>query len=124
MTAPYTNQLINRVRQDIAYSQARNARIASLGQALQTRMNMPSFTPSSVGGGLGAQVTGGFTDSHGTRLATIVTPWGQHVTVNAAKAPVFAQFLKGLNKLGYHPTSVGGYNYRNIAGTNTCLLYT
>lgn len=116
---PYTNQLIDRVRADIAYSQARNRQIAALGQALQTRINLPSVGSLGLGGGSSAEVTGGFTDSHGTRLATIRTPWGQHVTVNAGYANKFSQLLQGLNRLGYHPSSVGGYNYRNIAGTNT-----
>lgn len=117
---PYTNQLIDRVRADIAYSQARNRRLASLQSAMPTtRLIIPSAGSLGIGGGGPVQVTGSFTDSHGTRLATIRTPWGQNVTVNASKAPTFAKLFQGLNALGYRPKSVGGYNYRNIAGTNT-----
>lgn len=121
MATPYTNQLINRVRQDINYSQQRNARVVALSQQLGgSKLMIPSSSSLGIGGmGGTAQVTGSFTDSHGTHLVSIKTPWGQNVTVNAAKAGTFAKFLSGINALGYHPKSVGGYNYRNIAGTNT-----
>lgn len=115
MTAPYTNQLINRVRQDIAYSQNRNRII----QSMKANMVIPTQSTLGVGAISPGSVTGGFTDSHGTKLASIATPWGQHVTVNASAAGKFEALFKGLNALGYHPRSVGGYNYRNIAGTNT-----
>jgi D-alanyl-D-alanine carboxypeptidase len=119
MTAPYTNQLINRVRQDIAYSQNRNRAIQALGNSMTARIQVPTNSGLGVSAIGGGTVTGGFTDSHGTRLATIATPWGQHVTVNANAAGKFQALFKGLNALGYHPKSAGGYNYRNIAGTNT-----
>jgi hypothetical protein len=120
MTAPYTNQLINRVRQDIAYSQARNRSVGNtMPISVASRMVLPSVGSLGLGALSGnAQVLGSFTDSHGTRLATIRTPWGESVTVNAAKAPTFAKLFNGLNALGYKPRSAQGYNYRNIAGTN------
>jgi len=115
MTVPYTNQLIDRVRQDIAHSQARNRMIQSLGARIQVPTSS-GIGISTIGGG---GITGGFTDSHGTKLASIRTPWGQNVTVNASAAGKFAALFKGLGALGYKPKSVQGYNYRNIAGTNT-----
>lgn len=117
MTAPYTNQLINRVRQDIQYSQNRNRAIQAMGQ---NRLIIPTSSGIGIGAGGGrAQVSGTFTDSHGTRLSTIRTPWGQTVTVNSSVAGKYSQLFNGLNSLGYRPKSVQGYNYRNIAGTNT-----
>jgi D-alanyl-D-alanine carboxypeptidase len=117
MAAPYTNQLINRVRQDIAYSQARNARVAALGRTLQS---MPMPSNSSLPAGMSRTALGPtFKGQGGNMLTTIKTPWGSSVTVDAAHAGTFAKLFQGLNALGYHPKSVGGYNYRNIAGTNT-----
>ena len=48
---------------------------------------------------------------------------GSNVTVNSQVAPIFRAFLNNLWKTGYHPQSVQGYNYRNIAGTNTRSLH-
>jgi len=52
-------------------------------------------------------------------MLVLLLSWGSSVTVDAAHAGTFAKLFQGLNALGYHPKSVGGYNYRNIAGTNT-----
>jgi hypothetical protein len=120
MTAPgYSNFLIDRVRKDIAYSQARNAAIARMGQTLQspTRFSLPNTT---LPAGMTRTALGPtFMGRAGNRLTTIKTPWGASVTVDASHAPTFAKLFQGLNALGYHPRSVGGYNYRNITGTNT-----
>lgn len=114
---PYTNSLIDRVRQDIAYSQARNRQIASLGRSLQS---MPMAINSSLPSGMSRTALGPtFRGQGGNMLTTIKTPWGSSVTVDAAHAQTFSKLFQGLNKLGYHPQSVGGYNYRNIAGTKT-----
>jgi len=112
MTSPaYTNSLINRVRQDIQYSQNRNRQIQQL-----RNMNVGTSitTPSSMGISAG----GGGSISPGRGLVTIGTPWGQRVTVASGYANKFTQLMQGLNALGYKPKSVQGYANRNIAGTN------
>jgi len=89
MAAPYTNQLINRVRQDIAYSQARNARVAALGRTLQS---MPMPSNSSLPAGMSRTALGPtFKGQGGNMLTTIKTPWGSSVTVDAAHAGTFAK---------------------------------
>jgi hypothetical protein len=55
----------------------------------------------------------------GRGLVTITAPNGQRVTVAANYASRFSGLLNDLWKAGYHYQSVGGYNYRNIAGTKT-----
>lgn len=115
---PYTNQLIDRVLADIRYSQARNARISNIGQALGSS-GIPSSAYSLPSGMTRTALGPTFKGQGGNMLTTIKTPWGSSVTVDAGKAPTFSRFFQGLNKLGYKPKSVQGYNYRNIAGTNT-----
>lgn len=126
---PYTNQLIDRVRQDILYSQNRNRQLMNLRNHLAANSITFPQIPSAL-----TPVTGGatlpagmyrtalgptFRGRGGNMLTTIKTPWGASVTVDANHAQTFAKLFQGLNALGYHPKSVGGYNYRNIAGTNT-----
>lgn len=112
----YTNALIDRVRQDIAHSRMRNEQIAMLGgMNVGTSIRTPSGMGISASGGGGLNAFGGA----GQNLVTISTPWGQHVTVNKGAVNKFTQLMQGLNALGYHPKSVGGYANRNIAGTNT-----
>lgn len=48
---------------------------------------------------------------------------GIRYTVNASVAGRFQGFLKALYAQGYRPRSIGGYNNRNIAGTNTKSLH-
>lgn len=48
---------------------------------------------------------------------------GQSYTVNSTVAPRFQKFLRALGRQGYVPKSIGGYNKRNIAGTNTPSLH-
>lgn len=119
---PYSNQLIDRVRKDIAYSQARNARISNIGQALGsggTSLTLPSSAYSLPSGMTRTALGPTFKGQGGNMLTTIKTPWGPSVTVDAGKASRFNALMQGLKKLGYNPQSVQGYNYRNIAGTNT-----
>lgn len=52
-----------------------------------------------------------------------VNTHGLSFTVNKAAAPIFEAFVNDLWAQGYHPVSVGGYNVRNIAGTNTPSLH-
>ena len=67
------------------------------------------------GGGLSTPTNGG---GHGGGLVTIKTPNGGTVTVSKAYAAKFQGLLGDLWNAGYHFKSVGGYSYRNIAGTN------
>lgn len=57
----------------------------------------------------------------GNGLTTIVTGSGARVTVNTIAAPQFRGFLGDMERSGYYinPTQTGGYNFRNISGTNT-----
>lgn len=48
---------------------------------------------------------------------------GRTFNVNRQVAPIFIAFLDDLHKMGYRPVSIGGYNERNIAGTNTRSLH-
>lgn len=113
--AGYTNPLIQRVQADIAQSQARNRLFNQLAARGSGSLGLGSGTGSSSTGTGGVSFT---TSPRGVSLASIGTPWGQHVTVNKNDIGKFSQLMQGLNALGYHPKSVGGYNYRNIAGTN------
>lgn len=54
----------------------------------------------------------------GKGLVTITAPNGQRVTVSATYANRFSGLLNDLWAAGYKFKSVGGYSYRNIAGTN------
>lgn len=121
---PYTNQLIDRVRADIAYSQARNRQLMNLRNRLAadsiTFPQIPRPGSLDLPAGITRTPLGPtFRGKAGNMLTTIRTPWGMSVTVDASHAQKFSQLFQGLSRLGYHPRSVGGYNYRNIAGTNT-----
>lgn len=48
---------------------------------------------------------------------------GKRFVVNGKVAPIFVALLDDLWKAGYRPKSIGGYNDRNIAGTNTKSLH-
>ncbi|TWD58081.1 tail length tape measure protein [Agrobacterium vitis] len=54
----------------------------------------------------------------GIPLAQISTAGGLSTSVASAYAPQFQGFVKDLEASGYGIKSIGGYNYRNIAGTN------
>jgi hypothetical protein len=59
------------------------------------------------------------TGAHGQRLAPISLADGRSVLVNADYAPNFQGLVRDLEARGYVINSLGGYNNRNIAGTNT-----
>src|SRR5262249_55514578 len=52
-------------------------------------------------------------------MVQVQTPGGINVTVNRQAAPAFLGFLTDLEQAGAPIKAVGGYNVRNIAGTNT-----
>lgn len=54
----------------------------------------------------------------GIPLSQISTAGGLSTSVASAYAPQFQGFVKDLEASGYGIKSIGGYNYRNIAGTN------
>ncbi len=54
----------------------------------------------------------------GVGLSTISTASGLTADVNAKYASQFQSLVKDLEGTGYDIKSIGGYNYRNIAGTN------
>ncbi|WP_428412293.1 M15 family metallopeptidase [Pararhizobium sp.] len=54
----------------------------------------------------------------GVGLASISTASGLAADVNAKFASNFQGLIKDLESTGYKIASIGGYNYRNIAGTN------
>ena len=51
-------------------------------------------------------------------LVTVTAPNGQKWQVYREAAPAFQAFLQELSANGYNPTSSGGFNYRNIRGSN------
>ena len=51
-------------------------------------------------------------------LVTVTAPNGQSWQVYKEAAPAFQAFLQELTASGYNPTSSGGFNYRNIRGSN------
>jgi hypothetical protein len=48
---------------------------------------------------------------------------GGSLTVNSTASKRFLDFMTELQKTGYQPQSVAGYNVRNIAGTNKKSLH-
>lgn len=95
---------------------ARSRRSAMLSQALAGMRSAGTGGGGSSGGGGGYSPSG---NPRGAGLTTILAPNGQHVTVAGNYASKFQGLLQDLWNAGYHFKSVGGYNYRNIAGTNT-----
>lgn len=69
--------------------------------------------------GSGGGYAGPSGNPRGVGLTTILAPNGERVTVAANYANKFSGLLKDLWNSGYHFKDVQGYNYRNIAGTNT-----
>lgn len=54
----------------------------------------------------------------GNQLTTISSAGGLSTSVNASYASNFQGFINDLEAGGYRISSLGGYNHRNIAGTN------
>lgn len=107
----YSNALIDEIMGDVAASRARSANMARISSLL-----------GSLGSSGGAGSAGGYAppgNAPGQGLTTIVAPNGQRVTVAANYAGKFSGLLRDLWNAGYHFKDVQGYNYRNIAGTNT-----
>lgn len=86
----------------------------------------PSRNGNSVGGNIDINIPqGNFAPGKvgvGVNLGTY-NFHGRSFTVNRAVAPKFLGFLNALWQRGYRPASIGGYNNRNIAGTNTKSLH-
>lgn len=81
---------------------------------------------SYSGGGGSINVPGGYASASGVGVGQNLRTMnfrGLRYTVNASVAPKFQGFLKALWNTGYRPKSIGGYNNRNIAGTNTKSLH-
>lgn len=95
---------------------ARTRRASLMSQALSSMGGVGSAGSSGSVSGGGYSPTATPT---GTRLTSIVAPNGQRVTVDAAQAGRFSGLLRDLWNAGYRFSDVSGYNYRNIAGTNT-----
>lgn len=65
-----------------------------------------------------APATTGTMGAHGQRLVSIKSASGLTATVNAEHAAKFQGLIDDLEAQGYAIRSLGGYNNRNIAGTN------
>jgi hypothetical protein len=108
--------LRRRTLQRAMASRAQRAQMMQLLQSSGFRPGGGGGSPSSGGGGGGAPRAN---LPRGRGLTTITAPNGQRVTVSATYANRFSGLLNDLWKAGYKFKSVGGYSYRNIAGTNT-----
>jgi len=103
-----------------------------LAQAAESRTSRQGLIAAAMAGGLGgAQPAGGGGGGHdhdhggtptsngpGKGMTWITLPNGGRVQVAANYAGKFGGLLNDLWNAGYKFKSVGGYNYRNIAGTN------
>lgn len=81
--------------------------------------NVPSPSADVLAGSVGSysSAIAGSTQG-GIPLASITTANGLVAKVNAAYAERFQGFINELEGTGYEIKSLGGYNYRNIAGSN------
>jgi hypothetical protein len=136
--------------QTVMQEQANKVALQQLRQAQQQRQNLrqslntavanqphilPPGTPGSNNPGGGIQIPGNqWGPDHIPEVsdlgrirpnAPIVTRvfHGHKYQVNKQVAPIFQTFLRSLWQTGYRPQSIGGYSYRNIAGTNTRSLH-
>jgi len=75
--------------------------------------------PGALGSPDGRMVSRPTSNPPGRGLVQITAPNGQRVTVAGNYAGRFSGLLSDLWNAGYKFKSVQGYNYRNIAGTNT-----
>lgn len=62
------------------------------------------------------------TNAPGTKLTT-VNMQGKRVTVYSGAARAFTELAKELEKRGYRIRSAGGYNYRNMTGSNKLSMH-
>lgn len=88
--------------------------VAGLGASAMGRL----LSPKSIASQAIPAITSAGTTKTGIDLAKIATSSGLGADVNAKYAPQFQGFIKDLEGTGYKISSIGGYNYRNIAGTN------
>ncbi|RAI00138.1 hypothetical protein DLJ53_20730 [Acuticoccus sediminis] len=96
-----------------------NAQLQKLSTTAPTSVTVhPSPTGSTTASGLPQPIEGTM-GAHGQRLVRISTASGQSAMVNAEHARSFQGLIDDLERQGYQIRSLGGYNNRNIAGTNT-----
>jgi hypothetical protein len=88
--------------------------VAGLGAATVGRLVSPASIASQA---IPALSSAGVTKT-GIDLARITSATGLGADVNSKYAQQFQGFIKDLEGTGYKINSLGGYNYRNIAGTN------
>ncbi|ACM26529.1 tape measure protein [Rhizobium rhizogenes] len=76
------------------------------------------ISPASISSQPMPAISSAGTTKTSISLARIATSNGLGADVNAKYAQQFQGFIKDLEGTGYKIKSIGGYNYRNIAGTN------
>lgn len=90
--------------------------------ALSAFQAAPSSLASAFSAPVGAVTRGPLPAAGSTKtgigLSTISTASGLTADVNAKFASQFQSLVDDLEATGYQIKSIGGYNYRNIAGTN------
>ncbi len=108
------NQIANAIFGTKSASASGVSGVAGLGSQTVGRLISPTSIASQA---MPALSTAGTTKT-GIELARIATSSGLGADVNAKYAQQFQGFVKELEGTGYKINSIGGYNYRNIAGTN------
>lgn len=103
-----------RTKQRAAASRAQRTSLIEQLLASGVRPGMGGGAPAGGGGNYSTPTN----NAQGKGLTTITAPNGQKITVSATYASRFSGLLNDLWKAGYKFKSVGGYSYRNIAGTN------
>ncbi len=98
------------------------AKGGTANSALSAFPSAPSSLASAFAAPVGAVTRGALPAAGSTRtgigLSTISTAGGLTADVNAKFASQFQSLVNDLEATGYQIKSIGGYNYRNIAGTN------
>lgn len=95
-------------------------------QQMPNAFAQPTSNPVSTGGGMApsapnnalAGVDSSTPEWQATNLVTIKASNGETWQVDKKAAPSFQAFISDLEAKGYNPKSSGGYNYRNIRGSN------
>lgn len=102
-------------RQQAALQRARK-------QLRRAKNSQPAYAPPSSSGPRIPGTPANFKVGVGQYLTTF--NWrGRNITVNRFAAPRFQGLLNDLYKAGYRPASIGGFNNRNIAGSNQKSLH-
>ncbi len=81
-------------------------------------MQPATSNPLSTGGGMAPSGDSSTPEWQAENLVTIKASNGETWQVNKQAAPSFEAFIRDLEAKGYNPKSSGGYNYRNIRGSN------